>query len=207
MVEKAALSRREKYAEETRGALLDAAREAFVEDGFQKASIETIARRAHVTRGAFYHHFQDKQALFAALVIELQADAAARISTGASSEGAPIARLVSGVRTFLEICVEPPYRRLVIQDAPAVLGSRHCREIAETYAFGLMGRALEGLKAAGLIDVDNPALAGRMIGSMVCEAALLLEDAQDQRQLKQQALEIVERAIIGLSSVPKSKIT
>ena len=198
MSEKAVKSRREEYADATRAALLDAAQETFVEEGFQQASVEAIARRARVTRGAFYHHFDDKQALFEALVIALQADAADRVAKEAAGVGEPFARLQAGAKAFLKVCMEPAYRRLVIQDAPAVLGSARCREIGQTYAFGLLGRALSGLKTAGLIDIENEALAGRLVGAMICEASLLLEDAKDGEELERQALEIVGRAFAAL---------
>jgi AcrR family transcriptional regulator len=200
MTEKPVLSRREEYAEATREALLNAAREIFVEEGFTQASVEAIARRARVTRGAFYHHFDDKQALFEALVVALQADAAERLAQGAAGEGAPFARLRAGAKTFLAVCLEPAYRRLVIQDAPAVLGSRRCREIGQTYAFGRLGQALSALKSAGLIDIENETLAGRMVGAMICEAALLLEDVENASKLEHQALEIIDRAFEALAT-------
>src|SRR5438876_8938836 len=114
--------RREKYTEATRRALLAAGRDAFASEGYQAAGIEAISRRARVTRGAFYHHFADKKALFEALVVALQADAAARLVRRAQAAAQPLDRLRQGIRGYLEVCVEPAYRRLVIQDAPAVLG-------------------------------------------------------------------------------------
>jgi AcrR family transcriptional regulator len=202
MSENPTQSRRDEYAEITRTALIDAAREIFVEAGFQQAGIEAIARRARVTRGAFYHHFVDKQALFEALVIELQANAALRLTESARAEGDPFARLRAGARAFLEVCVDPAYRRLVIQDAPAVLGSKRSREIGEAYAFGILGQALVDMKSTGLIVVDDPWLAGRMIGAMICEAAVLLGDADQPKALERHALEIVDRAFRALAPTP-----
>ena len=80
-------SRREEYTEATRQALLSAGRDAFARDGYQAAGIEAISRAARVTRGAFYHHFEDKKALFDAVVVALQAEAAAKIEKGARAEG------------------------------------------------------------------------------------------------------------------------
>jgi AcrR family transcriptional regulator len=54
--------------EETVARLLDAAWEAFTEEGFAAASVEGIAARAGYTRGAFYSNFADKEAIFLALV-------------------------------------------------------------------------------------------------------------------------------------------
>ena len=193
MREKPQQSRREEYAEATRMALIDAAREIFVEEGFQQAGVEAIARRARVTRGAFYHHFADKQALFEALVVDLQADAAQRLTATARVQGDPFARISAGAKAFLEICLEPAYRRLVIQEAPVVLGSRRSREIGDAYAFGMLGRALVELKAAGSIAIDDAELAGRMIAAMICETAILLGDAPRPKAMKRDALDIIDR--------------
>ena len=191
-------TRREEYADATRAALLDAAREVFVDVGFQQAAMEAIVRKARVTRGALYHHFADKKALFEALVIELQADAAQRLVESAQASGEPLERLKSGTKAFLGLCVEPAYRRLVIQDAPAVLGWPRAREIEELYPYGLLIRAMKELKAAGVIDVANAELAARMIGAMVCEVALLLEDARQPKVLERQAMEIIARVLAAL---------
>ena len=81
-------SRREEYADATRAALLETAREMFTRDGYQETGIEAVARATRVTRGAFYHHFEDKRALFEALVIELQRGAASAIAAHRSTLGA-----------------------------------------------------------------------------------------------------------------------
>src|SRR5712672_2002357 len=79
-------SRRDEYTEATRQALLKAGRDIFAKEGYQAAGIEAISRAARVTRGAFYHHFADKQALFDAVVVAMQAEAAARIQARAKAE-------------------------------------------------------------------------------------------------------------------------
>ena len=73
-------SRREEYTEATQQALLAAGQEIFAREGFQSAGIEAISRAARVTRGAFYHHFEDKQALFDAVVVSMQAGAVTAIN-------------------------------------------------------------------------------------------------------------------------------
>lgn len=190
-----ARSRRDEYSEATRAALLEAAREIFTAEGFQQTRIETIARAARVTRGAFYHHFPDKRAVFDALVIELQEHCAATVVAKARTKADAWERLIAGCAAFLESSSDPAYRRLAILEAPAALGAARCREISEAYPFGLMINALAELKAAGRLDADDPRLLGRMLGTMICEAALLLTDATDATRLKRRANAIVERAL------------
>ena len=199
-------TRREEYADQTRQALLDVARDIFTAEGYQLAGIEAIAQAARVTRGAFYHHFEDKRALFEALVISLQQAAADHIRRTALAEPDASARVMAGAAAFLESCTEPAYRRLVIQEAPAVLGSRRCREIGEAYPFGLLIAALAELRKAGRFDSANTWLAARMIGSMICEAALLLDGAESPKALKKQALAIVERVLAAFSAPGQSAV-
>src|SRR3989442_3448107 len=59
-------SRRADYSESTRQALVDSAVEMFAKRGYAATSLDAIAKRARVTKGALYHHFSGKQALFEA---------------------------------------------------------------------------------------------------------------------------------------------
>jgi AcrR family transcriptional regulator len=196
-------SRREEYADATRQALITAAGELFTSEGYQQVGIETIARSARVTRGAFYHHFADKAELFDALVESLQADAGSKVSSAAAA--APAARRVSaGIREFLEVCTEPAYRQLVIETAPAVLGQARCREIEEAHVYGLLIGALTNQTTGK--EKTKAYLAARMIGSMVCEAAQLLDGADDPVSLKAEALKLVE-SMVGALTPDKSRVT
>ncbi|MFM0730158.1 TetR/AcrR family transcriptional regulator [Paraburkholderia sediminicola] len=196
-------SRREEYADATRQALITAAGELFTSQGYQQVGIEAIARSARVTRGAFYHHFADKAELFDALVESLQARAASKVQSAAVA--APKARRMSaGIREFLEVCTEPAYRQLVIETAPAVLGPARCREIEEAHVYGLLIGALTDQTTGN--EKTKAYLAARMIGSMVCEAAQLLDGADDPVALKADALKLVER-MVGALTPDKSRVT
>jgi AcrR family transcriptional regulator len=97
-------SRREEYSETTRQALLTAARDLFTAEGYQQTGIEAIANAARVTRGAFYHHFEDKKALFEALVIALQSEAVGTVSARARLKTDAWERVREGIDAFLEVC-------------------------------------------------------------------------------------------------------
>ncbi|MFM0114058.1 TetR/AcrR family transcriptional regulator [Paraburkholderia nemoris] len=196
-------SRREEYADATRQALIAAAGELFTSEGYQQVGIEAIARSARVTRGAFYHHFADKAELFGALVESLQADAASKVRSAAAA-ATPAKRMSAGIREFLEVCTEPAYRQLVIETAPAVLGQVRCREIEEAHVYGLLIDALTNQSTGK--EKAKAYLAARMIGSMVCEAALLLDGADDPAALKAEALKLVE-SMAGTLTPDKSRVT
>jgi AcrR family transcriptional regulator len=185
-------TRRAEYADATREALLEAARELFTSDGYSQVSIEAIAQKARVTRGAFYHHFADKAGLLDALVVALQADATRRVR--ASTAAAPPSRRVkAGIAAFLEICCEPAYRHLVLETAVAVLGADRCREIEETSTFGLLTAALQTQAEPGSSAAKNLQLATRMLGRMICESAQLIDTAADREAFKADAQRIVKR--------------
>jgi AcrR family transcriptional regulator len=185
-------SRREEYAEATRQGLLDAARTIFTEEGYQATNIEAIARAARVTRGAFYYYFEDKKALFDAVVVALQMEAARAVATRAVVISQPWERLQVGIEAFLDACSEPAYRRLVIQEAPAVLGTARAREIDEAYVLALLTASLKSLRQTGELDCEDVDLLSHMLGAMISEVALLLPDAAAPAQLRERA-----RAVIG----------
>jgi hypothetical protein len=109
----------------------------------------------------------------------------------------PADRMMAGIEAFLDACTDPAYRRLVIQEAPAILGGTRCREIGERYPFGLLISAFAELKKAGRLDVGDDYLAARMIGNMICEASLLMGDAKQPAAVKTQALDILGRVMRG----------
>ena len=184
-------SRREEYAETTRQALLAAGRAAFAQEGYQAAGIEAISRAARVTRGAFYHHFEDKRALFDAVVVGMQAEAAATIETSARAQRDIWDRLGVGIDAYLEVCLDPAYARIVVQEAPAVLGNARYREIEETSTIALLTATLEALKRKGELDFDDVDLLSRMVDAMICKIAIMLPSADDPDRLRQRGQQVV----------------
>lgn len=184
-------SRREEYTEATRQALLAAGREAFAKSGYQAAGMEAISRAARVTRGAFYHHFEDKRALFDAVVVAMQAEAAAKIEVAARTQRKIWDRLITGIEAYLDACEEPAYARIVIQEAPAVLGEARYREIEETYPTALLLATLRALKRDGELDVEDTDLLGRLVDAMICKVGLLLPQSDDPKKLRRSGQKIV----------------
>lgn len=113
-----------KQAEETRQAILEAARKLFAEQGFD-ASIASIVSAAGVTKGALFHHFTNKQALYFEVWrdLQIQMDLAAReAAEAAASSEDPYAAFLAGCRTYLNWAVRPDYQRIVLVDGPTALG-------------------------------------------------------------------------------------
>ncbi|RUM23554.1 TetR family transcriptional regulator [Rhizobium vallis] len=108
--------------EQTRQALIDAGRRLFVEKGYAETATPEIVAAAGVTRGALYHHFEDKKALFRA-VIESEAQAVARaIEAHSASHDAPRVALLAGASAYFDAMMTQGRTRLLLIEAPAVLG-------------------------------------------------------------------------------------
>ncbi|HEV2672998.1 MAG TPA: helix-turn-helix domain-containing protein [Aliidongia sp.] len=194
-------SRREEYAEATRQALLSAGRDSFAKEGYQATGIEAVSRAARVTRGAFYHHFSDKQALFDAVVVALQAEATARIAERAKMQRKTWDRLSVGIDAYLDACLEPAYGRIVIQEAPAVLGNARYREIEEAYPMALLTATLNALKRAGELEFEDIDLLSRMVDAMICKVALMLPEADHPKQVRQRGQKIID-SLLGVFRRP-----
>jgi AcrR family transcriptional regulator len=184
-------SRRDEYTEATNQALLSAGRDIFAREGYQAAGIEAISRAARVTRGAFYHHFEDKTALFDAVVVSMQAEAAAKIAERARTQRKMWDRMSVGIDAYLDACLEPAYGRIVIQEAPAVLGNKRYREIEEAYPMALLTATMSALKRKGELVFEDIDLLSRMVDAMICKVALMLPEADDPKKLRARGQKII----------------
>lgn len=129
----------------TTSALLSAAHALFVERGFAGTGTPDLVAAAGLTRGALYHHFEDKKALFRAVVIEESRAVAAAIEQAAPGGADPMEDLVTGGEAYLDAMAVPGRARLLLLEAPAVLGPAEASAIGSEHG----GRTLrDGLAAA-----------------------------------------------------------
>ncbi len=163
----------------TRRALLDAGRELFAERGFSGAGQEDIVERAGVTRGALAHHFGTKSRLFRAVVESIEIELAEHIATAAMLGDDPMAQLRLGCLAFLDSALDPAVRRIVLLDAPAVLGWQAWREIDTTYGLGLVSEALEHCMDDGLVPRRPVQPLAHILLAALNEAAMLVANADD----------------------------
>ncbi len=166
---------------DTTRALLTSARALFGKRGYAAVSMEEVVARAGVTKGAVYHHFRDKRALLAAVVAELEAGLADEIRTVIADLEDPVDQLEAGCQAFLDGCLDPIARRIVLLDAPAVLGWKEARRIDTAHGLGIIVEILERGMTAGSIR-RQPALplAHLFLGAAI-EAGMLIAHARDPR--------------------------
>jgi AcrR family transcriptional regulator len=112
---------RERQAAATREQLVAVARKRFTEQGYAATSVEDIVQRAGVAKGALYHHFSGKDALFRAVYEAVLADVVSAVMAAASAEQEPWASVRAGLSAFLDACLDPAFRRIVILESVSVL--------------------------------------------------------------------------------------
>lgn len=148
--------RRAAYSASTKGALVEVAEALFTEQGYTATSLDAIVAGAEVTKGALYHHFSGKQALFEAVFERVELDASERIGSALEGHRDPWDKGLSGLRAFLVVVREARYRRIVIQDGPSVLGYERFREQEERSTFAIVLDIVESMMAAGTWRADEP---------------------------------------------------
>lgn len=163
-------SLRARQVEQTRAALLDAAQQLFAARGFAATSVADVVTAAEVTKGALYHHFETKEALFAAVFERVEAQLQRRTRRAARSATTPAAQLRQGFDAYLDAALEPTVGRIVLIDAPSALRDGLHQQIERRYSHDDVVHTL----TAGRPDVDAAevdALATMLLGALARGAA------------------------------------
>ena len=191
-------NRKAEQSAATRNALLDAARSLFGERGFAAVSTEEIVQAAGVTRGALYHHFKDKQDLFTAVVERVEQEILERVAAAALAEPDVWEQQRVAVGAFLDGCLDPAVQRVILTDAPSVLGLAAWREIEARYGLALVRAGLQNVMDAGLIERQPlEPLAHMLLGAMA-EGGLLIARSDDPQVARREVGDSLDRILRGL---------
>jgi AcrR family transcriptional regulator len=185
--------------EETRLALIAAARELFADPGYFETSATDIVRRAGVgTRGAFYHHFADKAELFRVVFEEVEQDLIRRgLSTPGS--GDQFERLVQAFHGFLDGALQPEVQRIMLVDGTAVLGWETRRSIEADNSIAAIEAVLQKAMDEGTIEQQpTRELAHILVGALE-EAALLVARAADGARARAASGRVIDQMLAGLA--------
>jgi AcrR family transcriptional regulator len=185
----------------TRAALIAAARPLFAERGYAGVGTEQIARAAGVTRGALYHHFEDKRGLFEAVYEQIEVELAERIAAGALRANAtsPLAAMKAGAEMFLLASTEPETQQIVLLDGPSVLGWDRWREIATEHGLGLIEATLQAAVEAGEIDSQPVRPLAHVLMGALDEAAMLVARAGEPEMMRTEVGRTLAALLDGLS--------
>lgn len=189
---------RERQAEATRQLLVDVARQLFTERGYAGTSIEDIIERAGVARGALYHHFPGKNALFTAVYQVVQAEVATAVVTAALAADNPAQAVYTGLSAFLDACLQPEFRQIVVLDSVPVLQRQAWEEGGTEHSeLDMLSQVLTPLAAAYLPGLDMEALAHVALGGLY-GAALYIARSPEPATARAQTDAVLDTLITGL---------
>lgn len=178
----------------TRAALLAAARQLFVQKGFAETGTPEIVAAAGITRGALYHHFADKSALFRAVVEREAQEVGQYVADHSPAVLPPRDALIAGATAFLDAMQVPGRTRLLLIEAPVVLGFAGADSLDENAA---RAELRLGLAAALPPETTKPLDALTELVSAAFDRAALQIDKGADRQAYLHALVDLIDAIIG----------
>ena len=180
--------------------LVAISRTLFAELGYAQTPTEEIVRRAGVTRGALYHHFENKEGLFHAVVAAVQQDVAQRIMTAADTAADLWDQLFAGCRAFLEVSLDPEVRRILLLDAPAVLGWEKWRALDAQHSMQTLDWILTALVQEGRIHVASIPAAVHLLSGAMNEAALWIAQAEQPEKALDEAMATLAQLLTGLQA-------
>jgi AcrR family transcriptional regulator len=188
------MTRRIERGRATRNELVSVARELFGKLGYDNTSIGAILARSGVARGALYHHFADKAALFEAVLEGTIADVASSSADAARAAPDPTAGLHAGCATWLKAALHTDVQRIVLIDAPAVVGWSRRRELDEQYTLGALRANLRRIAEQGRLPEQDVDVLAHMIYAAVSEASMLVAADEHPRR----ALRAARSAVVTL---------
>lgn len=193
-------SRRQQYSEETREALLTTAKAQFIERGYGKTALADVASAAQVTRGAVYHHFKDKQDLFAAVMDRTEAEGMGTVRDAYLAHEDPVTGAFAAISAYLDHGLDPEYAEIALRQGPIALGWEAWTACQTEYAAGLIQQIITSLVSSGRIvalpiettaTITFNALAG-------CATAIAGTPAEDRERVREECGEVMVHLLSGL---------
>lgn len=158
-----------------------AARELFTERGFAATGREDIAERAGVTRGALYHHFDSKQAMFEAVASELDAELGVAVVRAAGKARTAHDQIRLSCRAYVYGCADPSVVRILLTEAGTVLGPAWVRASNEAACVQLLTPALRQAANEGHAVPGDTHVAAQLLLGMLNEAASIMAASPNPR--------------------------
>ena len=182
----------------TRGQLIEVATGLFAEHGYEGTSIEAVLTAAGVSRGALYHHFAGKEALFRAVLEALNERITAQLTEVISGCTDPVEAVRTGALSWIDLAGDPVIQRIMLVDAPSVLGWEQWRAMDEGRTVGAMRAMLQAVADTGRLPQELVGPFAHMILAALDEAALVVARAPDSRAAVAEERQAVEEFLARL---------
>ena len=173
------MTKRAAQGRATREQLVEIATRLFATRGYEDTSIEAVLAAAGVSRGALYHHFAGKDALFGAVVESVENRITAELTAAISDAPDPVAALETAALAWIGLAGDPVIQRVILTDAPAVLGWERWRNMDDQRAFVMTRELLQAVADAGRLAPGLVDGFAHMILGALDEMALVIARAED----------------------------
>lgn len=195
-------TRRQDYSSGTKRALLDSATKLFTDHGYAGTSLDEVVAAARVTKGALYHHFPSKLALFEEVFLRVQDTTTADIEKAINASKDPWERAEIGLAKFLEVCREPQFRRICMQEGPVALGHERWQEAEKASSYGIVERTVDDLLGdLGGVDELGEAFTAVFYGA-IRSASEYVADAEDPDAASDDVKATIGAVLAGLRLLP-----
>jgi AcrR family transcriptional regulator len=182
----------------TRGQLIEVATGLFAEHGYEGTSIEAVLTAAGVSRGALYHHFAGKEALFTAVIEALSERITEQLREVISGCADPVDAVRTGALSWIDLAGDPVIQRIMLVDAPSVLGWEQWRAMDEGRTVGAMRAMLQAVSDTGRLPAELIDPFAHMILAALDEAAMIIARASDSRVAVAEGRQAVEEFLARL---------
>ena len=190
----------------TRDHLVTAAQILFARDGYDATSTESILRQSGISRGSLYHHFPDKKALFDAVLVRVHAEAVQVTIRAARGSADGVEALRAGCLAWIKLARDPAISRIVLIDAPAVVGWVRWRQVDEQHSFGVVKAGLRAAAKRDLLPEQMIESVGHVLLAALNELALLIATSRDPKRAEREAIaafDFVLRRLLGDRQRPR----
>jgi AcrR family transcriptional regulator len=186
----------------TRQQIVAEARRLFAEAGYEAAAIEAVLSGIGISRGALYHHFASKEALFTAVLEAEEVRVAEALMASARGKTNPLDMLRAGCSAWLNMAAsDSAVRRIVLTDAPSVVGWDVWRDIDSRHGLGLLKAAFRLAAELGHLQESRVDTYAHALLAVLTEMALLVARAEDQSAAADAGRDAVELVLSQLMGV------
>jgi AcrR family transcriptional regulator len=186
--------------ETTTRALVTAAHELFATRGYAATSLDDVLKAAGIARGGLYHHFASKTELFRAVFEEQEKLLMAAVAAATADKHDAWTAFRAGCDAFLDGCLDPAVQRIILIDAPSVIGWEAMREIESRYALALLEGGLERAMQAGKIGKRPTRPLAHLLLGALSESAMAIARAPDPSAAMQASKREIARLLTALAS-------